>query len=144
MCLRTPQQSPGVGLTHPSYELYLTSMAGQLNDLAKQHNGQISYRRLDVTNAQAIPETFASFTPGLRYPIRGFVGCAGVSDNGPAHEFSVERFRRLMEINVTGTFAVAQAAALEMKKANVDGSMVLVASMSGTVVNKVSVTHSDH
>ncbi|RSL43678.1 hypothetical protein CEP54_014991 [Fusarium duplospermum] len=111
----------------------------QLNDLAKKHDGQISYQRPDVTNAQAIPETFASFVPGLRYPIRGFVGCAGVSDNGPAHEFSIERFRRLMEINVTGTFAVAQAVALEMKKANVDGSMVLVASMSGTVVNKQGV-----
>ncbi|KAI8711961.1 hypothetical protein NCS52_01461200 [Fusarium sp. LHS14.1] len=108
----------------------------QLNNLAKQHDGQISYQQLDVTNARAIPETFASFVPGLRYPIRGFVGCAGVSDNGPAQEFSIERFRRLMEINVTGTFAVAQAVALEMKKASVDGSMVLVASMSGTVVNK--------
>lgn len=42
-----------------------------------------------------------------------------------------------MEINVTGTFAVAQAVALEMKKANVDGSMVLTASMSGSVANKV-------
>lgn len=60
-----------------------------------------------------------------------------MSDNDPAHEFSVERFRRLMEINVTGTFAIAQAVALEMKKANVDGSMVLTASMSGSVANKV-------
>jgi NAD(P)-dependent dehydrogenase (short-subunit alcohol dehydrogenase family) len=41
-----------------------------------------------------------------------------------------------MEIKVTGTFSVAQAVALEMKKANVSGSMVLVASMSETVVNK--------
>lgn len=60
-----------------------------------------------------------------------------MSDNDPAHEFSVERFRRLMEINVTGTFSLAQAVALEMKKANVDGSMVLTASMSGSVANKV-------
>lgn len=82
--------------------------------------------------------------PGLRYPIRGFVGCAGVSDNDPAHQFSIERFRRLLEINVTGTFAVAQAVALEMKKADVNGSMVLVASMSGTVVNKVSFFYISH
>ena len=44
----------------------------------------------------------------------------------------------MMEINATGTFAVAQAVALEMKKADVSGSMVFVASMSGTIVNKVS------
>lgn len=73
----------------------------------------------------------------LRYPIRGLVACAGVSDNDPAQVFSVERFRRLMEINVTGMFAVAQAVAVQMRKANVGGSMVLVASMSGTVANKV-------
>lgn len=91
-----------------------------------------------MTNSGAITEAFASFVPGLRYPIRGLVACAGVSDNDPAHEFSIDRFRRLLEINVTGTFATAQAVALEMKKANVNGSMVLVASMSGTVANKVS------
>ncbi|KAL3957006.1 hypothetical protein ACCO45_007584 [Purpureocillium lilacinum] len=108
----------------------------QLNDLATEYGGQLSYQQLDVTDTVAIPATFASFTPELRHPIRGFVGCAGVSDNDPAHTFSVERFRRLMEINVTGTFAVAQAVAIEMQRANVNGSMVLVASMSGTVVNK--------
>lgn len=42
----------------------------------------------------------------------------------------------MMELNVTGTFAVVQAIALEMKKADVSGSIVLVASMSGAVVNK--------
>jgi NAD(P)-dependent dehydrogenase (short-subunit alcohol dehydrogenase family) len=47
-----------------------------------------------------------------------------------------------MEINVTGTFSIAKAVALEMKKADVSGSMVLVASMSGTVANKVSMAPS--
>ena len=121
----------------------LTSKA-QLEAAAKKHGGTLIYQRLDVTNSQAIPEAFASLVPGLRYPIRGLVACAGVSDNDPAHEFSVERFRRLMEINVTGNFAVAQAVALEMKKADVSGSMVLVASMSGTNVNKVCVVVKSH
>lgn len=71
-----------------------------------------------------------------RHPIRGLVACAGVSDKDPATEFSVDRFRRLMDINVTGTFLSAQAVAREMRHANVSGSMVLVASMSGTNVNK--------
>ena len=42
-----------------------------------------------------------------------------------------------MDINVTGTFTIAQAAANEMKKADISGSMVLVASMSGYGANKV-------
>ena len=42
-----------------------------------------------------------------------------------------------MDINVTGTFNIAQAVAKEMKRADVSGSMVLVASMSGYGANKV-------
>ncbi|KAI0005729.1 short-chain dehydrogenase [Xylariaceae sp. FL0662B] len=107
-----------------------------LEKLAAEQQQQLLYHRVDVTDEENIRTTFASFVPSLRYPIRGLVAAAGVSDNDPAHEFSLERFRRLMEINVTGTFATAKAVALEMKKANVSGSIVLVASMSGTAVNK--------
>lgn len=95
------------------------------------------YHQLDVTDSQAISRTFGTFAPKLRYPIRGMVACAGISDCDPAHEFSVDRFRHVVDVNLTGTFAVAQAVALEMQRANVDGSMVLTASMSGSVANKV-------
>ena len=105
--------------------------------LAQSLGNQISYHQLDVTDSPGVSRTIAGLEPNLRYPIRGLVACAGVSDNDPAQEFSVDRFRRMMEINVIGTFAVAQAVALEMKRANVSGSMVLVASMSGSVANKV-------
>ena len=107
-----------------------------LTAVAAAHNSQVQYQQLDITKEDAIPAVFASFVAALRYPIRGLVACAGLSDNDPAHDFSVERFRKMMNLNVTGTFAVAQAVALEMRKADVSGSIVLVASMSGTVANK--------
>ncbi|KAJ0331997.1 hypothetical protein COL922a_011609 [Colletotrichum nupharicola] len=112
------------------------TIINQLEKLATKFGLQLSYYHLDVPNENSITTVFKQLAPTLKYPIRGLVACAGVSDNDPAHEFSTERFRRLMEINVTGTFAAAQAVALEVKKANVDGSMVLVASMSGTNVIK--------
>ena len=43
----------------------------------------------------------------------------------------------MLDINVTGTFLVAQAAAREMLRTNTTGSMVFVAIMSGYVSNKV-------
>lgn len=43
----------------------------------------------------------------------------------------------MLDINVTGTFLVAQAAAREMLRTNTTGSMVFVASISGYVSNKV-------
>jgi NAD(P)-dependent dehydrogenase (short-subunit alcohol dehydrogenase family) len=66
-----------------------------------------------------------------------------VSDNGPATEFPSESFTRLLDINVTGTFRVAQRVAKETIKANVTASMVLVASMSGYVSNKASLSPND-
>ena len=44
----------------------------------------------------------------------------------------------MLDINVTGSFLAARATAREMAKTNTTGSMVLVASMSGYVCNKVS------
>lgn len=82
-------------------------------------------------------ETFAKFTPTLRYQVNGLVACAGLSRNGPATEFPASSFRQVLDINVTGTFLVAQATAREMVNTNSTGSMVLVASMSGYVSNKV-------
>lgn len=92
-----------------------------------------------MRDEQGITNSFAKFVPTLRYPIRGLVACAGVSDNGPATDFPAESFRRLLEVNVTGTFLVAQAVAREVSKGGATASMVLVASMSGYVSNKVGV-----
>lgn len=44
-------------------------------------------------------------------------------------------FRRLIDINLTGSFLMAQIVGKAMMAANKPGSIVLVASMSGTIVN---------
>ncbi|EXJ77300.1 hypothetical protein A1O3_10458 [Capronia epimyces CBS 606.96] len=107
-----------------------------LEQVAAQRELTVLFRQLDLTQADAVNQAFADLSPQLRCPIRGLVACAGVSDNDPAVNFSIERFRRLMEINVIGTFAAAKAVAAELQRTNLNGSMVLVASMSGSVVNK--------
>ncbi|KAJ3529529.1 hypothetical protein NM208_g9720 [Fusarium decemcellulare] len=103
---------------------------------AKSHSRSLQYYQCDVRDSQGMADTFARFTPVLSSPIRGLVSCAGVSDNGPATEFPVESFRRLLDINVTGTFTVAQLVSKEVIKTGLSASMVLVASMSGYVSNK--------
>ena len=44
-------------------------------------------------------------------------------------------FRRLIDINVTGSFLTAQAVAREMIKSESGGSIIFIASMSGSIVN---------
>jgi NAD(P)-dependent dehydrogenase (short-subunit alcohol dehydrogenase family) len=110
--------------------------AGEVEAAAEKFDRQLSYHPLDVTDEKAVVATFARFLPRLRYPLKGLVTCAGLSRNGPSTEFPASSFRRVLDINVTGTFLIAQATANELIKANTTGSMVLVASMSGYVSNK--------
>jgi NAD(P)-dependent dehydrogenase (short-subunit alcohol dehydrogenase family) len=57
------------------------------------------------------------------------------SSNIPAEVYETEMFRRLIDINLTGSFLVSQAVGKTMIAANKPGSIVLVASMSGSIVN---------
>ncbi|KAF2485799.1 dehydrogenase with different specificitie [Neohortaea acidophila] len=109
----------------------------QLQLLADKVRRLAVYLKADVTSSENVRHVLDVLVKSyIPHPISGLVTCAGVSDNDPATEFSTERFRRLMDINVTGTFVVAQAVAELMRKEDVSGSMVFVASMSGTVANK--------
>lgn len=57
------------------------------------------------------------------------------SSNIPAETYDHNMFRRLIDINLTGSFLMSQAVGKAMMAAGKPGSIVLVASMSGSVVN---------
>jgi NAD(P)-dependent dehydrogenase (short-subunit alcohol dehydrogenase family) len=105
---------------------------------AKEHKGQIRYYSCDITDAEGIHTIFESATRNLRYPLRGLVCCAGVSGESPAVDYPIESFRRIIDINLSGTFICAQAAARVFCRQKIGGSVVLIASISGHVSNKVS------
>lgn len=62
---------------------------------------------------------------------------AGISGECDACDYPAEVFRKIVDVNLMGTFLIAQAVAKEMHAAAITGSMVLIASMSGWVANKV-------
>jgi NAD(P)-dependent dehydrogenase (short-subunit alcohol dehydrogenase family) len=49
---------------------------------------------------------------------------------------------KMFAVNVTGVFMTSQAVAKQMIRFGNGGSIVMIASMSGTVANRVSVAHS--
>lgn len=57
------------------------------------------------------------------------------SSNIKAEFYEIEKWRRLIEINVNGTFVSTQAVAREMIRLGTGGSIINIASMSGSVVN---------
>ncbi|GAB7358119.1 hypothetical protein MBLNU230_g0278t1 [Neophaeotheca triangularis] len=105
-------------------------------ETAKRQGARLSYTQCDVTNEDSVTDAFAKVESKARYPLRGLVTLAGISGRSPAVEYPAAAFRKIMEVNVMGTFLCAQAAARVMQRQNVGGSMVLFASMSGSNVNR--------
>jgi NAD(P)-dependent dehydrogenase (short-subunit alcohol dehydrogenase family) len=65
------------------------------------------------------------------------VAAAGVLGTYDALDYPVEDFKRIFDVNTTGVFLTARAAARQMHiQKNVSGSIILIASMSGSIVNR--------
>lgn len=67
----------------------------------------------------------------------GLIAAAGIQQETTALEYTAEDANRMFEVNITGVMMTAQAAAKQMIKFGSGGSIVLIASMSGTVANRV-------
>lgn len=84
---------------------------------------------LDVTDeaaAQAIVGRATKTLGGLD----GVINCAGIAADIPALETPIDLFRKILDVNVTGSFIVARAAAQIMKDRG-GGAIVNMASVSG-------------
>lgn len=56
---------------------------------------------------------------------------AGITSYGGFFEFSLERFQQLLEVNLQGTFFLAQKAAIQMRKQGEGGSILMISSVTG-------------
>ncbi|MBX3283738.1 MAG: SDR family NAD(P)-dependent oxidoreductase, partial [Actinobacteria bacterium] len=63
----------------------------------------------------------------------GVVANAGIVRFGPLAELPVDDWRRVVDVNLTGTFVALRAAARRMLAAGTAGSLVAVTSMNGVV-----------
>jgi D-arabinitol 2-dehydrogenase len=69
-------------------------------------------------------------SPDVVADIQSLVTAAGIVENFVALEYPTEKVRKLMDINVMGTWFCAREAAKRMEKG---GSIVMIGSMSGSV-----------
>lgn len=66
----------------------------------------------------------------------GLVNSAGIAMDRPMIETGVEDFRRIIDVNLTGTFIVCKAAARLWLDKQMPGAMVNISSVSGMIGNK--------
>lgn len=63
-------------------------------------------------------------------PVRGLINSAGIGADVPFFDTSVELFRKILDINLTGTFMVAREAG-KLMRTHGGGAVVNIASISG-------------
>ncbi|KAH6630750.1 hypothetical protein B0J18DRAFT_475689 [Chaetomium sp. MPI-SDFR-AT-0129] len=100
-------------------------------------HGSLHYRQQDVSNPTTLTNTISSIA-STRSRLDGVVAAAGVQQVTKALDYTASDVARMLEVNYTGVFMTAQAAARAMFEHGTSegGSIVLVASMSGLVANK--------
>lgn len=99
-----------------------------LAELADRADPMLRTWGVDITDEAAVTDAVAEIAGALG-PLHGVVNSAGIGRNVPVAETSVEDFRRVLEVNVLGTFIVARAAAAHM--AEDGGSIVNISSVNG-------------
>jgi NAD(P)-dependent dehydrogenase (short-subunit alcohol dehydrogenase family) len=108
--------------------------------LAKSSNLTLTYHTCDITSEpsiSAVLDLIASNGTAAGAPLSGTVACAGIQQKVPAVEYPVDGFRRIMDVNVTGTFLTIKHSARIFMREKTRGSVVMIASMSGQVANRV-------
>jgi NAD(P)-dependent dehydrogenase (short-subunit alcohol dehydrogenase family) len=88
------------------------------------------FATLDVSDEGAVERAVAELNRELG-GIHGVVNSAGVALNKGVLETSAAEFRRVLDVNVVGTFLVGRAVARVMRDRGIDGSIVNIASISG-------------
>ncbi|KUL82679.1 hypothetical protein ZTR_09438 [Talaromyces verruculosus] len=96
---------------------------------------KIEYRRIDVRDTELL-NTVIEEIANVEGRMDGLIAAAGIQQETPALEYMAKDANTMMEVNVTGVFMTAQAVAKQMIRFGNGGSIVMIASMSGTIANK--------
>lgn len=93
------------------------------------HGDAVRVVEADISDEAQVVKLIAETESGLG-PLWGVVNSAGIARDIPALDTSAEIFRKILDVNVIGTFLVAREAAKVMQ-ARSAGSIVNIASVSG-------------
>jgi len=93
----------------------------------------------DVTNEDSVENAIREAAEG--HDLKAVVNSAGIGMDKPAVETEVSEFRRILDINLIGSFIVARAAARHWLERGRAGAIVNISSVSGLCGNKGRVAY---
>ncbi|KAL9609553.1 MAG: hypothetical protein Q9167_005684 [Letrouitia subvulpina] len=104
-----------------------------LRDKCGDLPGRYDFYNVDVTNETVVEETVRKMHS--KYGIDLLVCFAGITGSELSVDYDIERWKRIFDVNLHGSFLVSRAVARCMIEHGKGGSIVLTASMSGYIVN---------
>lgn len=107
--------------------------------LAKQSGLTVSYRKCDVTSEAHVTSVLNAIEESgskLGAPLGGMIACAGIQQRVPALDYASSDFERILRVNVVGAFISVKHTARILQQNGRQGSIVLIASMSGQIANR--------
>ncbi|KAL5391055.1 hypothetical protein DPSP01_001546 [Paraphaeosphaeria sporulosa] len=101
----------------------------------KEFGTQLHYRQIDVREVEQLNKIVEDIA-SKHGRLDGLIAAAGIQQETSALEYTAADANRMFEVNITGVFMTSQAVAKQMIKYGNGGSIVMIASMSGSVANK--------
>lgn len=96
---------------------------------------RISAWACDVSDVHQVSDTVKAIREHHKSPLDILVNCAGFCENLTAFEYPNSSVKRLLDVNLMGSYNFATEVAKSLVEDGVPGSLILVASMSGSIVN---------
>ena len=102
-----------------------------LQTAADRERLQVRSVALDVTDVASVA-AFVELATGQPAPLHGLVCSAGIAPDASFLEMPHDLWDRVIDVNLSGTFRVAQRVAQELVAAGTGGSIVTLGSANGT------------
>jgi len=129
-------QVVSVGLARAGASVAIFSRSGATDtvSLIGKEGGKVASIICDVTKEADVDNAFEKVLE-LYGSVDIVFNNAGVCMHQSTLEATIEEFRSVIDINITGEFIVARAAGRIMIEKGIHGSIINMASMSGSIVN---------
>lgn len=129
-------QAVAKGLAQAGAEVVILSRSGadETLRLIEEVGGKAYYIPTNVTKEASVDAAFSKILDRSG-SIDIVFNNAGICMHQTTLEATIEEFREVLDVNLTGEFIVARAAGRIMIERGIKGSIINMASISGTIVN---------
>lgn len=129
-------QTVALGLARAGAEIYILNRSSAVETIRLIHEsgGSAHFIPVDVTDEKSVEAAMETILNHSR-TIDIVFNNAGICLHQRTLEATVDEFRKVIDVNLTGEFIVARAAGKIMIERGIHGSIINMASMSGSIVN---------